>query len=112
VDVVDVDEAFVGEGAPGEGEIRAEAGGIAGPEASDFAALGIEFAAQFAGDIDYTSTAVVVADIHDVINDPNIVRTGFGHAVGSDLAGVLNVADIEDVSDAADGDAVLGREIE
>src|SRR5215469_51635 len=73
VEVVNIDEASVRERTPRERKIGTKRPGIAGPEVSDFPALIVEFAAQLARNIDDAATAVVVADIHHVINHPHIV---------------------------------------
>ena len=73
VNVVNVDEAFVRERAPREGKIGTKRGSVAGPEVRDFPALIVEFAAQLARNIDNPATAIVVADVHHVINHPHVV---------------------------------------
>ena len=58
VNVVNIDEAFVGEGAPGKRKIRTIGPRVAGPEMSYFPALIVKFSAQFTGNIDDAATAV------------------------------------------------------
>jgi len=73
VNIVDVDEAFVGERAPSEGKIGTKSSRVAGPEMRHFPALIVEFASQLARNIDDPPTAVVVADIHHVIDHPHVM---------------------------------------
>src|SRR5215471_15050268 len=63
VHVVDVDHSFVGISPPSEGQIGTITLRIARPDVGNFAALAIEFAAELAGDVNYTRAAVVVAHI-------------------------------------------------
>ena len=92
VDVVDVDIAFVGIGAPGEGHVGTIGSGIAGPEAGDFAALIVEFAAQLTGNVKHASAAVVITHVQDIVENPDVVRAGFGNAVRSHLFGICEIA--------------------
>src|SRR6202790_2288899 len=109
--VVDVDEALVGKSAPGEGEVRPKALGIAAPEMSDFPPLVVWLAAKFAGNIQHPRSSIVVAHVKHVVHYPDVVRAAFGHAVRRHFARIGEIADVEHVSDAADRDAVLGGNI-
>ena len=73
VDVVNIDEASIRERTPRERKIGTKRPRIPGPEVRDFPSLIVEFAAQLARNIDDAATAVVVADIHHVINHPHVV---------------------------------------
>src|SRR5436305_11885510 len=64
VDVVEIDQSIVRLRAPGEWQIRAVAFDVAGPNAANLAALSIQVAAQFAGDIDDAAAAAVVTHVH------------------------------------------------
>src|ERR1700683_4847845 len=61
VDVVEINHAIRGLRAPGERHIRAVACGIAGPNASDLAALQIKIAAKFAGNIQHAPASGIIA---------------------------------------------------
>ncbi len=110
MDVVDVDLAFVGIGAPGEGHVGAIGSGIARPEAGNFAALIVEFAAQFSRNIEHAGAAIVITHIENVVEDPDVMRAGFGDAVGSDLFGICKIADVDHMRDAAHGNSIVRTE--
>src|SRR5258708_18548231 len=108
--VVDVDIAFVGIGAPGEGTVGAIGSGIAGPEAGDFAALIVEFAAQLTGNVKHAGAAVVITHVQDIVENPDVVRAGFGNAVRSHLFGICEIADVDHMRDAAHGNSIVRTE--
>ena len=112
MDIVDVDGAVVGESAPGKGNVGPVTRGITGPEMGDFPALIVEFAAQFAGNINDTGAAIVITHIKDIVDDPNIVGAGFGNAVGGDFARMGEVGNVQNMCDSADGDAFMGSNAE
>src|SRR6266496_1678652 len=90
VDVVEINQAVVRLRAPGERKIRAIAFDVAGPNSANLAALAIEVAAQFAGDIDDATAATVVAHVHDSIFDPHVVRAAFRHGILGDFLRMIN----------------------
>src|SRR5438477_8369158 len=87
VDVVKIDQAVVRLRAPGEGQIGAITFDVTGPDSTNLAALSIQVAASFAGDIDDTAAATVVAHVHDSVFDPNVVRVTFGNGILGEAVG-------------------------
>ena len=71
--------------APDERGVGLEAVGIGRLEEADLPALLVEVAAQLAGDVHHPEAAVVVADVHDVVLDPEVVGAGLGHLVARHL---------------------------
>src|ERR1022692_1429483 len=121
VDVVEVDQAVeqgavashrAGLSSPGEGQIRPEALGVSSPEAGNFAALAVEIAAEFAGDVEDAGASAVVALKEHVVRGPEIVGAGLRHFILSDFPGMLDVGNIHDVADGAYRDAVSIIEFE
>lgn len=79
VNVIEIDQAIVWLRASGERKIRAVTFDVAGPDSANLAALSIQVAAQFAGDVDDATAAAVVTHVPDSIVDPHVVRAAFGH---------------------------------
>src|SRR5258708_40342697 len=86
VDIVEIDQAIqqrtvasyrAGLPPPHERQIRPKALGVSSPEAGKLAALAIESAAQFAGNIEHARAAAVVALIEHVVRGPEVVRSAF-----------------------------------
>src|ERR1700722_16201206 len=81
VDVVEINQAIRGLRAPGKRHIRPVACGIAGPKASDLAALKVKIAAEFAGNVEHAPASGIIADKQHVIVGPEIVDAAFGDFV-------------------------------
>src|SRR5580700_8780833 len=121
VDVVEIHQAIeqrtvaghrAGLPAPGEWQIRTEAFGVTGPETGNLAALAIEITAQFAGDIEHSRAAAVVAFIKHVVRGPEIVRPSFRYFILRHFPRMLHIGNIHDVQDGAHRDAVSVVEFE
>ncbi len=85
---------------------------VSSPEAGNFAALAVEVAAQFAGNIEHAGAAAVVALIEHVVGGPEIVRAAFRHFILRHFPRMLDVGNIHDVADGAHRDAVAVIEFE
>src|SRR3984957_16230577 len=112
VDVVEIDQAIRGLCAPGKRHIRAVAPGIAGPQASDLAALQIEIAAEFAGNVEHAPASGIIADKQHVIVGPEIMDAAFGDFVNRYFSRMRDVGDVHHVANSADGDALFAIYIE
>ncbi len=97
--VVEIDQSLVRLSAPRKGHVRAEAFRIACPEARHFTALAVKIAAQFTRHIDGTCSAAVITDVHDVILNPHVMRSGFRHIILGDLPRIEYVGKVDDVDD-------------
>src|SRR5271166_5130597 len=84
---------------PGEWQVGAEALGVPGPEAGNFAALAIEITTQFSGNIEHARAATVVAFVEHVVRRPEIMRAAFRHFVLRDFARMFDIGHVHDVAD-------------
>src|SRR5580704_4556025 len=95
---------------PGEWQIRPVPLGVAGPEAGNLAALAVEIAAQFAGDVEHPRSAAIVTLIEHIVRRPEIVRSPLRHFILRHFPRMFDVGNIHDVADGTHRDALLALE--
>src|SRR5580692_9022437 len=91
---------------PSERQIRTIAFGVSGPEAGNFAALAIEIATQFAGDVEHAGAAAVIAFVEHVVGRPEIMRAALRDFVLRYFVRMFYVSHVHDVADGAHRNAV------
>src|SRR5215470_7406706 len=87
--------------APRERHVRAITVRIPCPESSDLASLPVKIASQFSRNIDNSPATAVVAHVHEIVFNPHVVRATFGHRILSDFLRMINVRDVDDVTDSS-----------
>src|SRR4051812_47852246 len=100
IEIVDVGEVVLDDGAPRHGHVRQLAVGGAGVEVRDLAALGAQIAPQLAGDVEGVEARVVRAHVERVASDPDIMDAAELRLVPGDALRVLDVAHVDDLQSA------------
>src|SRR5215203_5685896 len=85
---------------------------MSGPKICDLPSLPVKISSQLARYIQHSRTAVVITEVHLIVFDPHVVRTGFGDRILGDLPRICNVGNIDDMKYPADGNAGLSLNIE
>src|SRR5262249_13716988 len=81
VDVIEINQTLVWLRTPREWCIRTDPFQVTGPEPAHLAALPIQISSKLARHVYGAAASTVIADIHDVILDPHVVRAFFRNGV-------------------------------